>query len=72
MKFMFYLRQFAKNLGGRSFIGRRMSVNMFSKAMGGVNMDRVSVPMHAIDRKKMSLNRAALNNGMYNYNMSYY
>ena len=43
--------QFAKNMGGRSFLGRRMTVNVFSKAMSNVTVDRVSVPMQAIDRR---------------------
>lgn len=43
--------QFAKNMGGRSFIGRRLTVSMFSKAMSNVTTDRVSVPMQAIDRR---------------------
>ena len=52
---------FAKNMGGRSFIGRRLTVNMFSKAMSNVSMDRVNVPMQAIDRKGHHMNRYRLN-----------
>ena len=47
--------QFARNMGGRSFIGRRLTVNMFSRAMSNVNVNRVSVPMQAIDRKRYNL-----------------
>ena len=43
--------QFARNMGGRSFIGRRLTVSMFSKAMSNVTVDRVSVPMQAVDRR---------------------
>ena len=47
--------QFARNMGGRSFIGRRLTVNMFSRAMSNVNADRVPVPMQAIDRRRYNL-----------------
>ena len=43
--------QFARNMGGRSFIGRRVTMNMFGKATGGVGMDRVNLPLHSVDRR---------------------
>ena len=64
--------QFARNMGGKSFIGRRMSVNMFSRAMGNVNLDKVSVPMNAIDRGQFSINKASYNRAQMNmYNTMY-
>ncbi|KAK2165706.1 hypothetical protein LSH36_46g04052 [Paralvinella palmiformis] len=53
--------QFARNMGGKSHIGRRLSANLFSKAIGGMGMDRVNVPMTVIDRKQFAMSR-------YNYN----
>lgn len=58
--------QFARNIGGRSFMGRRLTVNMFSRAMGNMNMDRVQVPMTTIDRKRLSLSRVQLNRAAMN------
>ena len=56
--------QFARNMGGRSFLGRQLSVNAFSNAMKGVGMDKVSVPMGAIDRG-MNMGNMNMMNMMY-------
>ena len=48
--------QFARNMGGRSFLGRQVSVNAFSNAMKGVGMDKVSVPMQAFDKDMKGMN----------------
>ena len=58
--------QFARNIGGRSFVGRRLTVNMFSRAMSNMNMDRVQVPMNTIDRNRLSLSRVQLNKAAMN------
>ncbi len=49
--------QFARSAGGRSTLGRRMTVSMFSRAMSSVQMDRVNVPMNAIDRRRFGMDR---------------
>ena len=48
---------FTNNIGGNSLIGRRLSMNVFSQAMSGVGLNRVNVPMTAIDRRHLGFSR---------------
>lgn len=54
---------FARSIGGKSTLGRRLSVNVFSRAMSGVNMGRVNVPLTTLDRNKFSLERMHYSHG---------